>query len=191
MITFLKKYIQLIRGFILGLLSFFLYIIVNNALLHVEYVIFLRKLIYYPSIYGLFCPVKPLFSVTKLVIFLADILLKIAIFFYIVRLLGKKNILYDVFVVILIFDFTYVVFSLFPINIDFYFHSSRIFLLHSLFGYSNLIGFLAIGVIFILSILIIGKTNLKTLTIYILYAISSFVFQFLIIHFVLKIPIPL
>jgi hypothetical protein len=190
MMLFLKKNIELIRGLTLGLLSFFFYIIVNNILLHIEYTIFLRKIIYYPSIYGLFCPVKPLFSATKLVIFLADILLKFAIFFYIVRLLGKKNIVYDVFVVILILDFTYVIFSLFPIKVDFYFHSSRIFLLHNLFGYSNLIGFLAVGAIFILSILVIAKTNLKALSIYILYAISSFIFQFLIIHFILKVPIP-
>jgi len=187
---FLKKHIELIRGLILGLLSFFFYIIVNNVLLHIEYTIFLRKIIYYPSIYGIFCPVKPLFSVTKMGIFISDIVLKVTIFFYIIRFLSKKNILYDVFVIILIFDFTYIIFSLFPINVDFYFHSSRIFLLHNLFGYSNLIGFLAVGVVYILSILIIGKTNIKTLTIYMLYAISSFIFQFLIIHFVLKVPIP-
>ena len=187
---FLKNNKQLIRGLILSLLSFFFYIIINNIFLHIEYAVFLRKIIYYPSIYGLFCPVKPLFSAIKLSIFLTDILLKITIFFCIIRYLGRRNIFYDVFVVILIFDFTYVIFSLFPINVDFYFHSSRIYLLHNLFGYSNSIGFLAVGIIYILSILIIGKIHIKTLSIYMLYAISSFIFQFLIIHFVIKVPIP-
>lgn len=187
---FPKNKNQLIRDLLLSLFSFFFYIIINNILLHIEYVIFLRKFVYYVSSYGIFCPVKPIFSSLKLGVLLADTILKLCIFYCIIRFLDKKNILHTIFSVTLIFDFTYIILCFFPINIDFYFHSSRIYLVHSLFGYPNFIAFLVVGIIHILYVLKIGKISANELATYIFYSISSFIFQFWFIHYVLKIPIP-
>lgn len=179
-----------IKGFLLSLFSFFFYIVINTILLHIEYVIFLKKIIYYPIIYGIFCPAKPLFSSLKLGVLFADSILKFGIFYCIIRLLGTKNILHSVFAITLLFDFTYVLLSFLPINVDFYFHSSRNYLVHSLFGYSNFLIFSAFGILHILYVVKIGGINSKTFVIYMFYTISSFFFQFLVIHYVLKIPIP-